>query len=74
MRGGSGAVLVVAANPELRISVGGLIPAFRDEVEELVGGVRHVDPAGLGGVRVERPAPLVAGEDADPLAVLEPGF
>src|SRR5215469_14273067 len=70
--GGSGAVLVVAANPELRIPAGWLVPALRHEIEELVGAVHHVDPAGVGGVGVEHAALLVAGEDADPLAVLEP--
>ena len=38
-------------------------------LEELVGAVHHVDAAGVGGIRVEQAAPLVAGEDADSLAV-----
>src|SRR5712691_10277218 len=70
----SGTVLVVAADPELRVAVRGFVAALGHEVEELVGAVHRVDPPGIGGVRVEHAPRLVPGEDADPLAVLEAGL
>src|SRR5712691_12716868 len=68
---GSGTVLVVSADPELRVAVGGFVAALGREIQELVGAVHRVDPPRIRGVRVEHPALLVPDEDACPLAVLE---
>ena len=38
-------VFVVAAHPELRVLMAGLIPAFRHQVQVVIGRIQHVDAA-----------------------------
>src|SRR5579872_1669932 len=67
-RGGvSHPVFVVAADP-IRAAAA-FVAAFRRQVEVVVGGVHHVDAAGVGRIGVEDAAGDVLDEDADALAV-----
>src|SRR5262245_45786048 len=68
--GRSSPVLVPEANPLLGRIEPILVAALRDKVEEVVGGVEHVEPTPIGRIRVEDLTRRIPGEDADACRVL----